>query len=76
MAYIPCANQAVEIDVSALQAKAVSGWWFDPRTGLAQPAAAVKAEGWQRFTTPIHGGDWVLVLDDSARGARPPGLLP
>ena len=53
----------------------VKAWWFDPRTGQARPIDEFPATGVHRFIPPDPGelSDWVLVLDDAARGYPPPG---
>ena len=50
-------------------------WWFDPRDGTATKAGAFDNHGERRFVPPTPGQDWVLVLDDEARGFGPPGTL-
>ena len=44
--------------------------WFDPRSGKVETAGMVANEGTRLFTPPRtgYGQDWVLVLDDNARG--------
>jgi len=75
MLYLPAAGQTVSVDTSKLSGKRLKAWWYDPRTGKA---AAQEGEfpvgGELSFTSPKEEGpDWVLVLDDAARGFGPPG---
>jgi hypothetical protein len=53
----------------------VKAWWFDPRTGKAEPAGEFSNEGERRFIPPNPGEvlDWILVLDDASKNFSPPG---
>lgn len=46
------------------------GHWYDPRTGGWEPAGECANTGAPEFTPPSCGeqDDWVLVLDDAAKG--------
>lgn len=72
--YFPCADQALDIDLSRLKADSIEVWWYDPRNGIAQRATSPRDRRVTRFQSPSHGPDWVLVLDSAAGGFRPPGL--
>jgi hypothetical protein len=48
-------------------------WWWNPRTGDAQPADSLEAKAAQPFKCPVEGTDWLLVLDDAARKFAAPG---
>ena len=52
-------------------------WWFNPRTGTAAEAGTFETAADHRFTPPEPGEalDWVLVLDDAAKGYGPPGRI-
>ncbi len=59
--------------ISGPQAKA---WWFNPRNGQTVAIGTFETRGEREFT-PLDPGemlDWVLVLDDAAKGFPPPGL--
>jgi hypothetical protein len=71
IAYMPTAR-TVSVDLSKLAKGRVNAWWFDPRTGKANTAGTLAAEGSRPFTPP-GDGDWVLVLDDAAKPLPPPG---
>jgi hypothetical protein len=74
MVYAPAGRPfAVRMDVIA--GARVSAWWFDPRTGAATAIGGFANTGTRTFTPPNPGEyqDWVLVLDDAARGYGPPG---
>lgn len=52
--------------------------WFNPRTGETTAAGTVANTGNSAFNPPgepAAGNDWVLVLDDAARGFKPVGTL-
>jgi hypothetical protein len=66
----------VELDLTQLSGQQLAAWWYDPRTGVAQAIGIIAKEGRARFTPPAGGPDWVLVLDDVARGFPPPGSMP
>lgn len=74
MIYLPAAGQTVTVDTSKLSGKRLRASWYDPRTGKSR---ALRGEfpvgGKLDFTAPEDGPDWVLVLDDGARGYPPPG---
>ncbi|HMO26011.1 MAG TPA: glycoside hydrolase family 140 protein, partial [Tepidisphaeraceae bacterium] len=74
MIYLPYYN-TVRIATHSLSGKTLQLWWFDPRTGVA-----TRAETRARSDQPIEltppqgeGPDWVLVIDDVARGFGAPG---
>lgn len=63
-----------QVRSSALPAKRLRAWWFDPRTGKAQPAQTQEAAAIRTFSPPGGtGSDWVLVLDDAAANFPKPG---
>jgi uncharacterized protein DUF4038/collagenase-like protein with putative collagen-binding domain len=72
IAYLPTAR-AVTVDMSKLSGQTASAWWFNPRSGKAAQAGSFPTSGKKQFTPPAEG-DWVLVLDDSARKQPTPGL--
>lgn len=74
MVYLPCASQPIELDLAGLAGRQLTAWLFDPRTGIAQPAGHPTPAARVPFTTPAHGPDWVLVIDDDARGFPLPAL--
>jgi hypothetical protein len=65
----------VSVDQSRLGARDLTAWWFDPRYGRAYFAHTGVGTAIQVFTPPStgRGCDWVLVLDDAAKGYPPPG---
>jgi len=74
MIYVPTAGQTVTVDTSKLSGKWLKAWWYDPRTDAAMELEGdFPVGGKLSFTTPEHGPDWVLVLDDAAREYPRPG---
>jgi hypothetical protein len=66
------------LDTALLPGGALRGWWFDPRTGSPIDAGTVERGRSVAFHPPTTGPedaglDWVLVVDDAARGFAPPG---
>ncbi len=82
LVYIPN-NQTVTVNLERLSGDRVRAWWFSPRTGKARMIGEYDRAGTRTFTTPLEepptdldwGPDWVLVLDDVARGFDTPGLV-
>jgi hypothetical protein len=68
-------GEPIAVDQGQLGAVDVTSWWFDPRYGRAYPIHTGVGTAVQFFTPPSSGRgcDWVLVLDDAARGFPPPG---
>ena len=68
-------GEPVSVDQTRLKALDLTAWWFDPRYGRAYFAHTGVGTAIQVFTPPSSGRgcDWVLVLDDAAKGYPPPG---
>jgi hypothetical protein len=75
MVYAPV-GRPFTVRMAAIEGPRVKAWWFDPRNGKATPIGEFPNEGERSFTPPDPGEplDWVLVLDDAARGYPPPGV--
>ncbi|MBN1673365.1 MAG: glycoside hydrolase family 140 protein [Kiritimatiellae bacterium] len=67
--YLPT-GKSVTIDMAKLSGSTVRAHWFDPRTGQWTAIGPYTHRGQQAFTPPKSHRiwDWVLVLDDAARG--------
>jgi hypothetical protein len=65
--YLPSCNP-VTLDLEKLSGEVLDVTWYDPRTGAARRGGQVRRQGQQSFTPPTVWPDWVLVLDDAARG--------
>ena len=76
MVYAPV-GRPFTVRMAAIRGPRVKAWWFDPRDGKAGLVGEFPNEGERSFTPPAPGEllDWVLVLDDAARGYPPPGPL-
>lgn len=74
MVYAP-AGRPFSVRMEKIAGAVVKAWWFDPRTGAATAAGEFPNQGTRRFVPPDPGEalDWVLVLDDAAKGYGPPG---
>jgi hypothetical protein len=77
MVYVP-AGRSFRVRMTAVRAARVKAWWFDPRDGTASPIGEFPGEGERSFVPPDPGEalDWILVLDDAARGYGAPGSPP
>ncbi len=71
MAYLPTPRE-VTIDLSRLAGDHKLGWWYNPRDGVSCFIGNLPGEGLVRLS-PLAEGDWVLVIDDAARGLPAPG---
>jgi hypothetical protein len=75
IAYLPRARKEVRVDLERLSGRHLRAHWYDPRTGQATLIGAFDRSGTRVFTAPSET-DWVLVLDDEAKGYAPPGGRP
>lgn len=76
MIYFPTGKMA-ELNLSSLNGKQLNVWWYDPRTGFAYLEKKITKTPRQSFTPPTagKGNDWILVLDDTAKGFGKPGVV-
>lgn len=75
-AFVYCPlGESVSVDLAKLSGEAVAASWYDPRMGSTTAAGRQATAGPTTFHPPTsgHDGDWVLVLDDAARGFALPG---
>jgi hypothetical protein len=74
MVYAPV-GRPFGVRMSAITGKAVKAWWFNPRDGKATSIGTFANTGERTFTPPEVGEmlDWVLLLDDAAKGYAAPG---
>jgi hypothetical protein len=72
--YLPLAGQTVLVDMSRMGGP-TRAWWYDPRNGRAYLIGDFDNQGPLEFTAPLGGPDWVLVLDEVARGYSAPGRI-
>ena len=74
MVYAPVSRRFT-VRMDAIAGAKVKAWWFNPRDGDATAIGVFDSKGVREFTPPDHGEmiDWVLVLDDAAKGYPAPG---
>jgi hypothetical protein len=74
MVYAPV-GRTFSVKMSVITGSSVKAWWFNPRTGTAAAIGTFPNTGERAFTPPDAGEmlDWVLVLDDEAKGYSAPG---
>ncbi len=71
IAYLPT-TRTFTVDLSKVSGTATQAWWYNPRTGNTDSAGKFATGAKQKFTPPSDG-DWVLVVDDTARNLAAPG---
>lgn len=69
--YLP-SSRAITVSGACLSGSTMTGWWYDPSTGVATQIGTFPTDQPQHFTPPANG-DWVLVLDSSVAFFPPPG---
>lgn len=74
MVYAPV-GRTFGVRMDKITGAKVTAWWFNPRTGEATKIGEFENKGVRQFTPPDKGEqlDWVLVLDDAAKGYGAPG---
>lgn len=65
-----------DIILDKMGAKSITAYWFDPRNGESKLIETFPGKGTRKFTPPSNGRgkDWILVLDDTSKGFKAPGL--
>ncbi len=74
MIYAPV-GRTFSVHLDKVTGARVKAWWFNPRDGHAGEIGTFPNQGVHKFTPPDPGEmvDWVLVLDDAAKGYPAPG---
>jgi hypothetical protein len=75
MVYAPI-GRSFSVKTNMLKAEKIMAWWYCPRTGKATKIGKFANDGKPHsFNPPMPGEamDWVLVLDDAAKGYPKPG---
>jgi hypothetical protein len=69
IAYLP-SGKPVSINMDKVSGKTVKAQWYDPRTGTWREIGEYPNTGNREFAAPSSGAknDWVLVLEDAAKG--------
>ncbi len=77
MVYVPV-GRSFKVRMDKVSGPRVKAWWFDPRNGQAHAIGEFPNTGEREFSPPNPGEqlDWVLVLDDVAKGFTAPGQPP
>ena len=72
--YLPSGG-SIRLRLELLSGTHLKAWWFDPRDGSSRDADETPRSGSKVFSTPTsgEGQDWILVVDDAARGFTAPG---
>lgn len=65
----------VTVALSKLKGDKLTAHWYDPRRGVSTRIGLFRRGAAREFVPPTkgRGNDWVLALDDAARGFAPPG---
>jgi hypothetical protein len=71
VAYLP-SGKPVSIQMDKVAGKTVKAQWYDPREGTWREIGEFPNTGKREFVPPSKGpgDDWVLVLEDAAKGYR------
>jgi hypothetical protein len=74
LVYAPV-GRAFKVRMDKITGASVKAWWYNPRNGEASVIGEFPNIGEREFLPPDEGEDldWVLVLDDAAKGFPPPG---
>jgi hypothetical protein len=69
IAYLP-RGHSVSIHMDKISGRKVKARWYDPREGTWREIGEYANTGTREFVAPSQGprSDWVLVLDDAAKG--------
>lgn len=64
----------MKISMGIISGSRIKAWWYDPRTGVPAYIGEFDNQGTAEFMPPSSGrkNDWVLVLDDAAKGYPQP----
>ncbi len=73
MIYLPV-GKTITVSAANLPAQMIF-WWFNPKDGSAKKLGEINTKDKLEFTPPTTGvgNDWVLVIDDAAKGFAAPG---
>jgi hypothetical protein len=73
--YFPTGWSA-DVILDKIGAKSINAYWFDPRKGESKLIGTFPGAGTRKFTPPSNGrgNDWILILDDSSKDFKSPGI--
>jgi hypothetical protein len=68
-------GMAFNVNTSKISGKQWHAYWYDPRNGEAKDAGTFSKTTIE-FNPPTsgYGQDWVLIVDDAAKGYAVPGI--
>ena len=68
---------AFTVNLGRISGSRVNAWWYNPRNGTSTELGEFENAGTRGFKPQYEGlgSDWVLVLDDAAKGYPAPGRL-
>jgi hypothetical protein len=64
-------GRTFDVSLGKITGKKVKASWYNPRNGKTKSAGCFENKGLHRFNPPgpkRQGNDWVLILDDAAKG--------
>ena len=66
-------GKPLSINMDKVAGTTVEAKWYNPREGTWQHIGQYPNTGRREFVAPSRGeqNDWVLVLDDAAKGSQP-----
>jgi hypothetical protein len=71
-------GRTFKVNLGCILGASVKAWWYSPRNGEVSEIGVFENRGIREFDSPgipAPGNDWVLVLDDAAKGFDKPGVL-
>jgi len=71
-------GRSFTLQLGHISGSRLKAWWFKPKDGTSELIGQFKNDGVQSFDPPgeeKQGNDWVLVLDDAAKGYAQPGQV-
>ncbi len=78
MAYVPCVQKWITLDLSCFEGAALLAWRMNPRTGQVGELTAPTTHEWtipwpqEQDARAMDGSDWVIVVDRADAGYAPP----
>lgn len=71
-------GRSVTINLEKIKAKKIRAMWFNPREGKAGVLGEYEGEKKRTFEFFSHGrgNDWMLIVEDAAKGLPLPGVTP
>jgi len=77
MVYAPFGD-SIAVKLGSLGFKEKKCWWYNPRDGKAELIKTTASNGNETFNPPgdaVRKNDWLLVIDDVAKGWGAPGTV-